>query len=224
MGERDFKDSVYGHLARVGHAVASPRRLELLDLLCQGPKTVEVLARHTGLSVAATSHHLQVLRRGRLLEATKRGQFVHYRLADAAVSDFFVAFRDLGQSRLAEIGEVTRLFLDSRKALEPVDREALLERVHKGAVTVLDVRPGEEYRAGHLPGAQSIPLGELKRRLSELPRAREVVAYCRGPYCVMALEAVEVLRRKGFRAVRMEAGVAEWRARGWPVVAAAARL
>jgi ArsR family transcriptional regulator len=116
------------------------------------------------------------------------------------------------------------LFLESRKALEPVDREALLERVHKGAVTVLDVRPGEEYRAGHLPGAKSIPLGELKRRLSELPRAREVVAYCRGPYCVMALEAVEVLRRKGFRAVRMEDGVAEWRARGWPVVAAEARL
>ena len=217
MRDRDFKDSVYGQLARIGQALASPKRLELLDLLCQGPRTVERLAGQIGMSVAATSHHLQALRGARLLEADKHGQFVEYRLADPQVCALFLALRKLGESRLAEIEQVTRLYLESRNALEPVDRSALLRRVRAGEVTVLDVRPAEEYAAGHIPGAHSVPLADLKRRLSELPRKGEIVAYCRGPYCVMSVEAVSVLRAAGFKAVRMEDGVADWRARKWPV-------
>ncbi|MBI3993727.1 MAG: metalloregulator ArsR/SmtB family transcription factor [Candidatus Lambdaproteobacteria bacterium] len=217
MRDRDFKDNVYGQLARIGQALASPRRLELLDLLCQGPRTVERLAGQIGMSVAATSHHLQALRGARLVEGAKQGQFVEYRLAGDDVCEFFVRLRGLGESRLAEIEQVTRLYLESRNALEPVDRAALLARVRKGEVTVLDVRPAEEYRAGHIPGARSVPLADLKRRLSELPRQGEVVAYCRGPYCVMAVEAVAMLRKAGFKAVRMEEGVADWRARDWPL-------
>ncbi|MBI4084040.1 MAG: metalloregulator ArsR/SmtB family transcription factor [Candidatus Lambdaproteobacteria bacterium] len=217
MRDRAFKDAVYGQLARIGQALASPKRLELLDLLCQGPRTVERLAGQIGMSVAATSHHLQALRGARLVEATRQGQFVECRLADAQVSALFVALRRLADARLAEIEQVTRLFLESRHALEPVDRTALLERVRQGAVTVLDVRPAEEFRAGHIPGARSVPLADLKRRLAELPRAGEIVAYCRGPYCVMAVEAVQLLKAEGFHAVRMEDGVADWRARDWPL-------
>jgi len=217
MRDRDYKDAVYGQLGRIGQALASPRRLELLDLLCQGPRTVERLAGQIAMSVAATSHHLQALRAARLVEAAKQGQFVEYRIAGEEVCQVFVALRRLGESRLAEIEQVTRLFLESRKALEPVDRAALLRRVRQGEVTVLDVRPAEEYAAGHIPGAHSVPLADLKRRLSELPRKGEIVAYCRGPYCVMSVEAVSVLRAAGFKAVRMEDGVADWRARKWPV-------
>jgi rhodanese-related sulfurtransferase len=215
MRDREFKDSIYGQLARIGQALASPKRLELLDLLCQGPRTVERLARQIGMSIAATSHHLQALRGARLVDAEKQGQFVEYRLADQQVCSLFLALRKLGESRLAEIEQVTRLYLESRNALEPVDRTALLRRVREGEVTVLDVRPPEEYAAGHIPGARSLPLGDLKRRLSELPQEREIVAYCRGPYCVMSVEAVAVLRAAGFKAVRMEEGVADWRAHNW---------
>lgn len=217
MRERKFKDAIYGQFARIGAALSSPKRLELLDVLCQGPRTVERLARQTDQSIAAASHHLKTLRAARLVEAEKQGQFVEYRLADPKVCAFFLALRELAETRLAEIDQVTQLYLESRKAFEPVDREALLRRVRQGEVTVLDVRPIEEYRAGHIPGARSFPLGELKQRLAELPREREVVAYCRGPYCVMALEAVDALREAGFEAVRMEDGVAEWRARDWPL-------
>jgi rhodanese-related sulfurtransferase len=214
MKDREFKDELYGQLARIGHALASPKRLELLDLLAQRPRTVERLAEQLNQSVATTSHHLRVLRGARLVEAEKQGQFVEYRLAGVAVAKLFVALQQLGSDRLAEIGQVMRLFLESRKVLEPVDRKALLRRVREGAVTVLDVRPVEEYAAGHIPGAHSIPVGELRRRLSEIPKDREIVAYCRGPYCVMAIEAVRILRGKGYSAVRLDEGVAEWRSRG----------
>ena len=210
-----FKSTIYEHLARIGKALASPRRLELLDLLSQGPRTVEVLAHLAGQSLANTSHHLQGLRRARLVEAEKAGLYVTYRLADAAVSAFFVDLRRLAESRLAEIEQVTREYLDARGALESIGSDELLRRVRRGEVTVLDVRPSEEYRAGHVPGALSVPLSDLERRLATLPQGREIVAYCRGPYCVMAIEAVERLRRQGFRAHRMEHGVADWRARGW---------
>ncbi|MBM4367901.1 MAG: metalloregulator ArsR/SmtB family transcription factor [Deltaproteobacteria bacterium] len=214
---RQFKDAVYDQLARIGKSLASGPRLEILDILCQGPRTVEVLAAQVGQSVANTSHHLQVLRRARLVDAERDGVHVTYRLTDERVDAFFRSLRDLAESRLLEIAEVTRVFLRARGSMEPVDRDALVDRIRKGAVTVLDVRPAEEYRAGHLPGAVSVPLGELERRLAELPRDREVVAYCRGPYCVMAVEAVELLRSRGFRAIRMEEGVPDWRARGLPV-------
>ena len=214
---RRFKDAVYEQFARIGKAVSSPKRLELLDLLCQGPRTVEALAREAGMTVANASQHLQVLRAARLVDAEKEGLFVTYRLADQLVCDFFRAMRLLAETRLAEIEQIKRLFLQRREGMEPVDRRALLERVRRGTVTVIDVRPAEEYRAGHIPGAVSIPLKELKPRLAELPKDQEIVAYCRGPYCVLAVEAVEMLRASGFRAVRLEDGVQDWRAEGLPV-------
>ncbi len=216
---RHFKNAIYEQFSRIGKAVASPRRLELLDLLRQGPRTVEVLARASDQSLANTSQHLQVLRRARLVESEREGRLVKYRLADETVCEFFRSLQRLAEDRLAEVERVTREFLEERGAMEPVDRHTLLERVHRGQVTVLDVRPPEEYRAGHIPGAISVPLSELDSRLAELPADREIVAYCRGPYCVLAIEAVELLRERGFEATRLEDGVPDWRARGFPVAA-----
>lgn len=214
---RRFKDAIYEQFARIGKAVASPKRLELLDLLCQGPRTVEVLAKQTDQSVANVSAHLQVLRAARLLEGEKGGLYVTYRLADEQVCTFFQALRRLSESRLVEIEHITRAFLEERDALEPIDRDALVKKVKRGEVTVLDVRPPEEYEAGHIPGAASIPLSDLKKKLSSIPKSREVVAYCRGPYCVLAVEAVKLLRARGFKAVRLDEGIPEWKARGLPV-------
>jgi rhodanese-related sulfurtransferase len=214
---RVYKDAIYQQLARIGKATGSPRRLELLDLLCQAPRTVEELAWQSNLTVANTSQHLQVLRAARLVEAEKVGLYVTYRLADKGVCEFFRSLRLLAESRLTEIERVTRDYLEEREQLEPVDRAALIERVRSGAVTVLDVRPSEEYQAGHIPGALSVPLAQLRTRLASLPRDREIVAYCRGPYCVLAIEAVDLLRASGFGAVRLEDGVPEWRARGLEV-------
>lgn len=214
---RQFKDGIYEQFARIGKAVASPQRLELLDLLSQGSRTVEALAKQAALPIANASQHLQVLRAARLVTADKKGLYVEYRLADEDVSRFFLALRGLAESRLAEVAEVARGYLQDQGAMEPVTADELVRRVRSGEVTVIDVRPIEEYRAGHLPGALSIPLEELQARLAELPKEREVVAYCRGPYCVMAVEAVALLRDRGFRAHRMEHGVADWRARGWRV-------
>lgn len=216
---RRFKDSIYEQFARLGKAISAPKRLELLDLLCQGPRTVEGLAEHAAISVANASQHLQVLRAARLVEAEKKGLYVEYRVADDGVCRFFFALRGLAESRLAEIERVARDYFEERGAMEAVEGGELRRRVKRGEVTVLDVRPPEEYRAGHIPGAISIPVGELKARLKELPKGREVVAYCRGPYCVMAVDAVELLRKKGFTAHRMEQGVVDWRARGWRVEA-----
>lgn len=218
-----LKAAVYEQIARVGRAAASPSRLELLDLLSQGPRTVEALARQTGQSVATTSHHLQVLRRTRLVDAEKAGLYVTYSLADPQVGEFLLGLRRLAESRLAEIHHVTRQYLDARGALEPVAEDELVRRVRAGDVTLIDVRPREEYVAAHLPGALSVPLSDLAQRAGELRKRRDIVAYCRGPYCVMALDAVDLLRRKGFRAHRLEQGVAEWRARGWRVESGAGR-
>lgn len=218
---RRFKDAVYEQLARIGKATSAPKRLELLDLLGQGPRTVELLAREAGVTVANASQHLQVLRASRLVEAEKQGLYVEYRLADDEVGAFFLSLRGLAESRLVEVQEVTRAFYAERGAMEPVASDELLRRVKKGEVTVLDVRPGEEFRAGHIPGALSVPMAGLKARLKDLPKDREVVAYCRGPYCVMAIEAVELLRKKGFTAHRLEKSVADLRARGWRVATGA---
>ncbi len=215
---RRFKTAIYEQFARIGKAISNPSRLELLDLLGQGPRTVEALAREAGLGLANTSQHLKALREARLVEAEKNGLYVTYRLADEQVGSFFRSVQRLAEARLAEVGEITRRFLEARQGLQPVDREQLLAKVRDGAVTVLDVRPSEEFRTGHLPGALSVPLKELERRLLELPRDREIVAYCRGPYCVLALEAVELLRAQGFTAFRLEDGVQDWQARGYPVM------
>jgi rhodanese-related sulfurtransferase/predicted transcriptional regulator len=209
-----FKTAVYEQIARIGKATASPGRLELLDLLSQGPRTVEALASQIGQSVANTSHHLQVLRGARLVDAEKAGVYVTYRLADIQVADFVLQLRTLAHARLAELERVSQEYLERRGAMEAVSDDELLRRVRAGQVTVIDVRPSEEYEAGHIPNAISVPLPDLKKRLRELPKGREIVAYCRGPYCVMALDAVDLLREKGFRAHRMEHGVVEWRARG----------
>jgi len=218
---RRFKDAIYRQLARVGKAAASPRRLELLDLLAQGPQTVERLARETGQSVANTSQHLQLLRRARLVEAHKRGLYVTYRLADDGVAEFYRGLRVLAESRLAEIRRITRDFLADRGALEAVDQAVLVGRVQRGEVTLLDVRPVEEYAAGHILGAVSVPLRALEHRLAGLPKRRQIVAYCRGPYCVLAMEAVARLRALGFKALRLEDGIPDWRARGLPVAVGA---
>jgi len=217
MRARDMKDGIYDQFARLGKAVSAPKRIELLELLCQGPRTVEALAGQAALSVANASQHLQVLRRARLVDAQKKGLFVEYRLADEGVLKFVHAMRALAEARLAEVGEITNAYLKTRGALERVSGSELMKRVRHGEVTVLDVRPAEEYRAGHIPGARSVPVSELGKRLAELPKNREIVAYCRGPQCVMAIEAVELLRKKGFRAHRMEEGVMDWRARGWRI-------
>jgi rhodanese-related sulfurtransferase/DNA-binding transcriptional ArsR family regulator len=214
---RAFKDAIYEQLARIGKAVAAPKRLELLDLLGQGPRTVEALAAQAGISIANASQHLRILRAAHLVSSEKKGLYVEYRLADADVERFFLSLRGLAHARLAEVDHLARRHVGERGSVEAVDGEELLRRAKRGQVTVLDVRPVEEYRAGHLPGAISIPVGELAARLRELPKRKEIVAYCRGPYCVMAVEAVELLRKKGFDAHRMEQGVADWRARGWPV-------
>ncbi len=214
---RRFKDEIYEQFSRIGKAVSSPKRLELLDILCQGERTVEALAKETGLTVANASQHLQVLRTARLVETEKMGLYVTYRLADQMVCEFFLSMRVLAEKRIAEVKQIKRQFLEGREGMEPVDRDALLKRVRDGSVTVLDVRPSEEFKAGHIPGAISIPLKELELRLSKLPRDHEVVAYCRGPYCVLSIQAVEVLRAKGFNAVRLKEGIQDWRAMGFSV-------
>ncbi len=212
-------DALYQQLARLGQAIASGPRLALLDLLRQGPRTVEALGQQAGLTLANASQHLKVLRQARLVEAEKRGIFVTYRLADQAVDDFYGALRGLAEMRLAEVQQIALSFVEKRGSLEPIDRRLLLRRVRAGKVTVLDVRPAEEYRAAHIAGAVSVPLKELEKYLGRLPKGREIVAYCRGPYCVLAPEAVKLLRSRGHRAIALGDGVGEWRARGLPVAA-----
>jgi len=215
---RAFKDAIYEQFARVGKAVSSPRRLELLDLLCQGPRTVEVLAKESGLTIANASQHLQILRSARLVDADKEGLFVVYRLADERVCEFFRSMRLLAESRLAEVEQIKRRFLAGREGMMPVDREKLLRLMREEAVTVLDVRPSVEYNAGHIAGALSIPLKALQQHLSDLPRDQEIVAYCRGPYCVLSVLAVEMLRAQGFNAVRLEEGIQDLRTLGFPII------
>lgn len=220
---RRFKDTIYAQLARIGKALASPKRLELLGLLCESPRTVEALARLASLSTANASQHLRVLHHARLVETDRRGLFVEYRVANERVLRFLHLTSELAESRLAEIRNAMADFLKARETLEAVSEKELLRRVRVGDVTVLDVRPTEEYREGHIPGALSVPLPELRARLAQLPRDREIVAYCRGRYCLMAVEAVQLLRKAGYRAHRMEHGVVDWRANGWKIERAQGR-
>lgn len=221
QSSRQLKNTVYPELARLGKALASPARLEMLDLLGNGPKTVEAIASNCGLAFANASQHLKILRQARLVETDKRGIYVEYRLASPDVADFLVAMRELGETRLTEIAQVTQEFIAHRDNPERADMERLeprklLKRVRNGEVLLLDVRPASEYTASHLPGAISIPVDDLKKRIKELPQDREIVAYCRGPYCLMAVEAVDLLRKRGLQAKRSELGVSEWHALGLP--------
>ncbi len=214
---RAFKDALFDQFARIGKAVANPHRLELLDLLAQGERRVEDLAREANLPVANASQHLQALRRARLVEARRQGTAIYYRLADQRVLRLWQAIRELGEARLAEVEQLTRAYLHDRSQLEAVDAATLWQRLADEGVIVLDVRPVEEYRAGHIPGARSIPVTELAARLNELPPDRDIVAYCRGPYCVFADEAVALLRDRGYRAARLIEGLPDWQSAGFPV-------
>lgn len=217
MDHRAFKDSLFGEFARIGKALANPHRLELLDLLAQREWGVEELARETHLSVANASQHLQILRAAQLVSVRRDGIYAYYRLADERVYRLWQAMRDLGEARLAEIDRVVHTFLGDRDELEPVDSLTLIERLQTDAITVLDVRPAAEYHSGHLPGARSIPIDELEARLGEVPPGQEVIAYCRGPYCVFADEAVEILTAHGFHARRLMHGFPDWQVAGLPV-------
>jgi rhodanese-related sulfurtransferase len=217
VSHRAFKDRLYAEFATIGKALASAHRLELLDLLGQGERSVDELAQEIGQSLANTSAHLQVLRQARLVDADNRGLNVVYRLAATEVFTLWRTLRDLGTVRLAEIDRLVETYLTDRSSLAAVDIAELRRLVDEGTVTLLDVRPELEYRQGHIPGARSIPVAELERRLAELPSDREVVAYCRGPYCVYSDEAGQLLQRNGFQARRFAEGFPEWRAAGLAV-------
>lgn len=214
---REFKDRLYAQFARVGKALGSPHRLEILELLGQGERTVDSLASEIGASIANVSQHLQALRQAALVESRKQGQFVHYRLADPAISDLCRALRTVSERRLADLDRLVRDHFGDRSGSEPVSMQELLKRARSTDVIVLDTRPTSEYAAGHIAGAISVPVDELQRRLRQFPRNREYVAYCRGPYCVYADRAVEILRSKGRRAQRLLDGFPEWKAAGFPV-------
>lgn len=217
MSSSDAKKALFAQFATVAKALSHGNRLELLEFLAQGERGVEALARMTGLSVANTSQHLQHLRRAGLVTARQSGHYVLYRLADEAVVAVIASLRGVAERNLAEVEKLVSGYFRSKDSFEPVSPGELLHRAREGLVTVLDVRPPEEFAAGHLPNAINIPLKELKRRLGELPRDQEVVAYCRGPYCVLAYEAVAELRRRGFTARRLEDGLPEWKLAGLPV-------
>ncbi len=213
---------LYEQVARIGRVVAHPKRVELLELLCQGERTVDALARATGTRLTTCSAQLQLLRRARLVETRRMGTHVIYRVAGDEVCRFVFALRSVAAARLAEVEQVLRSFRDAVGGLEPLGRAELLRRVRAGEATVLDVRPDAEYRAGHIPGAVSIPVEQLEARLKELDPVTEVVAYCRGPHCVLAPQAVALLRARGYRAVRLADGMPEWRLAGLPVATGAA--
>lgn len=212
------KNTLYEQLARLGKAFSTPKRVEMLDSLAQGPRTVERLADATGQTIANTSQHLQVLRQARLVESEKHGLYVTYRLASEAVGAVLLHLREVGEAQLAELQHARQELLSESRNVEAIDRRTLVARVRSGDAILIDVRPHEEYVAGHLPGALSIPLEELSARLKELNKEQEVVAYCRGPYCMLSADAVQALSRRGFRARRLEDGVLEWRAAGLKVV------
>lgn len=218
MSSQGPKRTLFAQFAAVAKTLGHAHRLELLEQLAQGDRSVEVLAQRTGLSIANASQHLQQMRRAGLVANRRDGKFVYYRLADDGVLELLAALRRIAERNIAEVERVIRSYFNDRDALEPVSREELLQQSRAGAVTVLDVRPEDEFALGHLPGAVNIPLRALEARLSELDPSQQIVAYCRGPYCVLSYEAVAALRARGFKVRRLEDGLPEWRAAGLPVV------
>ena len=217
MSGTSSKRDLYVQFAAVAKAIANEHRLELLELVAQGERSVEALAQRSGLSVANASQHLQHLRRVGLVTARRQAKFVLYRLADEAVLAMLSAMRKVAERNIGEVERILRCYFHKRDELEPVSRAELSRRMKQGLVNVLDVRPEDEFALGHLPGARNVPLGKLKRELSKLDRNTEIVAYCRGPYCVLSFEAVAQLRKMGFKARRLEDGLPEWKAAGLPV-------
>lgn len=214
---REIKDLLYEQVARISKAASSPKRLELIEVLCQGEKRVEQLASDTELSVKLTSAHLKELKAARLVENRRDGKNIYYRLADPRVADLWVMLRELAEERLLELQAAMHELITQPDELSPISGEDLLTQAHQGELVVIDVRPEAEYAVAHLPFARSIPLSELKQRLNEIPANKTVVAYCRGPFCLMAKDAVELLRQQGINASRLETGVAEWRLSGLPL-------
>jgi rhodanese-related sulfurtransferase len=214
---REFKDRLYGQFARIGKALSSPHRLEILELLAQGERTVDSLATEVGLSLANTSQHLQVLRQAALVASRKDGLFVSYRLSDPAIFALCTAIRTVAERQLADLERLVRDHFGDRSEAEAVEMHELLKRARSKRVVVLDTRPPNEYAAGHIAGAISVPVDDLQRRLRQLPKGKDYVAYCRGPYCVYADRAVEILRSNGRQARRLREGFPEWRAAGLPI-------
>jgi len=218
MSSQGPKQALFAQFAAVAKTLGHAHRLELLEQLAQGERSVEVLAQRTGLSIANASQHLQHLRRAGLVASRRDGKFVYCRLADDAVLDLLAGLRRIAERNIAEVQRIIRSYFDKRDSLEAVSREELVERSRAGTVTILDVRPEDEFALGHLPSALNIPLRELEARLGEIDPKQEIVAYCRGPYCVLSYEAVAALRARGFKVRRLEDGLPEWRAAGLPVV------
>jgi rhodanese-related sulfurtransferase/predicted transcriptional regulator len=218
MSSLNPKLALFAQFAAIAKALAHTHRLHLLEQLAQGERSVEVLADRTGISIANASQHLQHMLRAGLVANRRDGKFIYYRLADETVIDLLSALRKIAERNVAEVERIVRIYFENRDSLEPVTRKDLLDRSRTGVVTILDVRPEDEFALGHLPGAINIPLQVLEARLSELDPSKEIVAYCRGPYCVLSFEAVAALRKRGFKALRLEDGLPEWRAAGLTVV------
>jgi len=216
MSTQGFKQNLFSQFARIGKAMSNGHRLELLEFLAQGERSVDELARVSGLSVANTSQHLQQLRQAGLVLARKEGQKVYYRVSGEDVLQLFAQLRSVAERHLAEVQQLVNDYLKTRDDLEAIPASELLDRIHNDLVTIIDVRPAEEYRQGHLPGAINIPLPELEKQLQQLDPAQQVVAYCRGPHCVLAFDAVQTLRDRGFNARRLDGGLPEWRLLGLP--------
>ena len=215
--KRQFKDELYAQFARIGKALSNPHRLEIVELLAQGERTVEDLAREANLPIANTSQHLQVLRAAQLVDVHREGLYAYYRLSDERVFRVWQALRDLGELQLAEVNRLVQSFLQDRSSLQSISAAELRKRMKAGDIVILDVRPELEYRSGHIPEARSIPIDELEARLGELPRNQEVIAYCRGPYCVFADEAVTLLQKHGYSARRLVEGLPDWQMLNLPV-------
>lgn len=207
---RIFKDNTYAQLAKIGKAISSPKRLEILDILAQGSKTVDAIARETDMSVANTSQHLQTLLEARLVEYHKQGLYSNYKIADKTVVNFILSLQILAEKRIAEITRLREEIYTNKDNMEQIRINELLEKMKNGSVTLIDVRPKDEYEIMHIPGANSIPIEDLEKHLNDLPLEQEIVAYCRGRYCLLSVEAVELLRSYGYKAVRLEESVQEW--------------
>jgi rhodanese-related sulfurtransferase/DNA-binding transcriptional ArsR family regulator len=211
------KQALFAQFAAVAKAMAHPHRLALLEQLAQGERSVDVIADRVRVSIANASQHLQHMRRAGLVAARREGKFVFYRLADDSVLGLLASIRRVAEHNLAEVDRVVRGYFNDRDGMEPVSRAELVDRMKLGLVTILDVRPADEFALGHLPGALNVQLNELEQRLAKLDKSKEIVAYCRGPYCVLSYEAVALLRARGFKVRRLEDGLPEWRAAGLPV-------
>lgn len=218
--KRQIKDDIYGHLATLTKALSSPKRIEIIDLLCQGEKTVEAVAEHADLGLKNASAQLKELKTARLVESRRDGKYVYYRLADRAVAEFWIKLRTFGHDRITKIQKITEEALAAPEALEEMTRKELLTKAKRGEILLIDVRPTDEFDAGHLPFAISIPVGEISKHLKSFPKKKEIVAYCRGPYCFLAKEAVETLRKRGFKALGLKDSVQDWAAHGMPVESA----